>query len=296
VIVVRLMGGLGNQLFQFAFGQARLQQGSNVCFDAVNGFARDPYCRAYALDQFRIEVCRASREDVPWGVNWPSPFHKIAKCAWRLYPKSHRQVYYESNPFMYEPQASDPLNPSRYFWGYWQNPTYCDSIKERLRDMLRLNLEAARFSQLRAEIAARRSISVHIRRYRDLNHQGQLILAAGLNQGVCDASYYHRGVQAIPGHMSKHAYIFSDDPEWAKQNLRLPIQCRYVADCGPFTAAEELMLMAACQNYVISNSSFSWWGAYLGKNPDKTVVAPKVWNKSIKGDQSGVCPADWIRI
>ncbi len=293
---VRLCGGLGNQLFQFAFGCARAAVGDNVSFDVVNGFLHDPYRRTYALGGLRCEVQKANTADFAFGVAWRPPLHVVPKVFWKVCPKAFRRVHYESFPFGYEPEALNPSSPARYFWGYWQNHAYGEPIADSLRDMFRLRTEADEFVRLRDEFRSRHSLSLHVRRYRDLDKSGNLITSARENHGACDTFYFQQAVQAIPDYAHQHAYIFSDDPEWAKQKLRLPIPCSHVADRGSFTAAEELMLMAACQNHVISNSSFSWWGAWLGRNADKTVVAPKAWNKRLGGDQSTVCPADWIRL
>ena len=293
---VRLCGGLGNQLFQLAFGHARATAGNEVCFDAVNGFLRDPYRRVYALDDFQFSIRKARSKDIPWGMGWPSPFHRVAKGAWNTVSKRYRQVYYEKRPFAYEPEAVDLSNNARYFWGYWQNPSYVEPVADAFRNKLRLKIEKNEFGRLRQEIGNRSSLSIHVRRYRDLDKGGKVIASARGNHGVCEVSYYHQAVQAIPDYAHQHAYIFSDDPVWAKSNLRLPIQSSCVADRHSFTAAEELMLMAACKNHVISNSSFSWWAAWLGSNADKTVVAPKVWNKKLGGNQSTVCPSSWIRL
>lgn len=290
------MGGLGNQLFQFAFACAREAVGDDVRFDVVNGFLHDPFRRTYALDDFLCEARTAHDADIPWGLALRPPLHIVARAFWNACPRRFRPVYYEGFPFGYEPEALNPSNSARYYWGYWQNPAYVETISDLLRDKLRLKTEANEFLRLREKITSRRSLSIHARRYRDLDKSGNVIASARENHGVCDASYYQLAVQAIPDDAHQHAYIFSDDPDWAKQNLRLPIPCSHVADCGSFTAAEELMLMASCQNHVISNSSFSWWGAWLGGNAEKTVVAPKVWNKRLGGDQSTVCPASWVRL
>ncbi len=293
---IRLCGGLGNQLFQFAFGCARAVVGDDVRFDIVNGFRHDPYLRNYALEVFRCDARKAYAADIPLGIDLKPPYHLLAKAFWNACPERFRRVYYESFAFGYEPEALNPSNSSRYYWGYWQNSAYIEPIADLLRDKLRLKTEANEFRRFREEITSRRSLSIHVRRYRDLDKSGNVIAASLENHGVCDASYYQQAVRAIPDYAHQHAYIFSDDLEWVKQNLRLPIQCSYVADCGSFTAAEDLMLMAACQNHVISNSSFSWWGAWLGGAADKTVVAPKLWNKMLGGNQSTVCPASWIRL
>lgn len=293
---VRLCGGLGNQMFQFAFGCALESSGHQVWFDTVNGFLHDPFRRTYALEQFPIDTRKAEGGQLPWGVAWRPPIHLAVKAFWKALPRNLRRVYYEKSPFAYESEALGLSNSASYFWGYWQNPAYVQPVADTLRRQFRLRTGTSAFAQLWREITDRRSLSIHVRRYRDLDKHGRVIVSAQDAHGVCDASYYQQAARAIPDHTHQHAYVFSDDPAWAKRNLGLSIQCSYVADRGSFTAAEELMLMAACKNHVISNSSFSWWGAWLGGNTAKTVVAPKSWNKRLGGDQSTVCPASWIRL
>ncbi len=283
-------------MFQFAFGCARAAVGDEVRFDAVNGFSRDPFGRAYALDEFSLDVRKAESSDMPWGMNWHSPWHRLARTVWKTCPRNYRQVYYEQSPFGYEAEAISPTCIARYYWGYWQNAAYLTLAEDSLREKIRLKNATSSFIKLQSEMRARKSLSVHVRTYRDLDRRGQVIESASRNHGSCEPGYYEGAIRYVPDHERYHAYVFSDDPKWAKSNLRLSVPCTYTADCGSFSAAEELMLMAACQSHVISNSSFSWWGAWLGSNPDKTVVAPKIWNKSLKGDQSGVCPPNWIRL
>jgi hypothetical protein len=293
---IRLCGGAGNQLFQYAFGCAHSAVRDQVRFDTVNGFSRDLFGRAYALNEFSLNVRKAEPSDMPWGMNWHSPWHRFARMVWETCPSNYRQVYYEQLPFGYEAEAVSPSCITRYYWGYWQNVAYGEPISRTLREMIRLKNATSSFVKLQGEMHARKSLSVHVRTYRDLDRRGQVIESARQNHGACEPGYYERAIRYVPDHKHYHAYVFSDDPEWAKSNIRLPLPCTYVVDCGSFSAAEEIMLMAACQSHVISNSSFSWWGAWLGENPEKTVVAPKVWNSRLKCDQGGVCPADWIRI
>jgi len=295
-VCIRLCGGLGNQLFQFAFGCARAAAGGVVRFDVVNGFRHDPYRRMYALGAFRCGAQTAHDPHIPCGMALKPPYHILARAFWKAYPRRFRRVYYEGFPFGYEPEALNRSSSARYFWGYWQNPAYVEPVADLLRDKVRLKTEGNEFVRFREELRSCRSLSIHVRRYHDLDKSGNLIVSARENHGVCDASYYEKAVRAIPDYARLHAYVFSDDPEWAKRYLRLPIPCSYVADRGSFSVAEELMLMASCQNHVVSNSSFSWWGAWLGGNADKPVVAPKSWNKRLRGDQSKVCPQSWIRL
>lgn len=290
------MGGLGNQLFQYAFGQRLAANGIEVCYDLENGFRYDPYMRAYSLDPFDLEVCRSSLEDMPMGMSWRPPFHRIPKCFWSLYPESRRRVFYEKSPFRYDPAAVEVNGKHQYFSGYWQNPAYLNPVEQTLRKKLRLRNESTAFRNLSEEMRQSPSVSIHVRQYNDIDRKGRVIARARLAHGVCGADYYARALEHITVKSGLTAYVFTDSIKWCKEHLFLKIPCQYIADIGTFSDAEEMMLMASCRHHVISNSSFSWWGAWLGDNPQKAVVAPLVWNKSYAGDQTDICPGSWIRL
>lgn len=285
-------------MFQYAFGCAREAAGDTVRFDVVHGFAHDLYRRSYVLGAFDIDVEKAQPADVNFGMDWRSPFHRFPRSLWRLCPKKWRQVHYERFPFDYEPYALEPSNPARYYWGYWQNPNYVEPIADCLRHKLRLRRESPEFVELRAAISARGSLSIHVRRYNDLDKSGRVITSARHHHGVCDEMYFQRALGVILARECDpaHAYVFSDDLEWCKTNLRFNLPHSYVSDLHAFSEAEELMLMAACKNHIISNSSFSWWGAWLGQNPRKIVVAPRMWNKTLGKNENKACPSNWIRV
>jgi len=293
---IRLMGGLGNQLFQYSFGVRLANEGDDIDFDLENGFRYDSYHRIYALETLCVRVQAAPHSAMPIGMAWRPPFHRFAKLLWSLYPGPWRTVFYEKSPFGYDPEAILSSGSRRYYFGYWQNPIYIKPVEDWLRKDLRLRHESEAFRNLRDEMKRTDSISVHVRRYNDLDRAGDVISKAAKIHGTCEHVYYAQALKIIPKTRKNRVFVFTDCLEWAKQNLRLGNDSFYVADLGAFSDTEEMILMASCQHHVISNSSFSWWGAWLGNNPQKVVVAPKVWNKSFLGDQSGVCPVGWIRL
>lgn len=292
---IRLMGGLGNQLFQYGFGVRLGNSGDEVCFDLENGFHHDSYGRTYSLQKFYAEVRASPASTIPTGMSWRPPFHRLAKLFWSLSPKSLRAVFYEKSPFGYDPVAIDSSGSHRYYFGYWQHPSYLQPARSRLRKELRLRHESDAFRAVWEEMRRVDSVSVHVRRYHDLDKAGNVILKARKTHGSCDPGYYARALKLIPNASELKVFVFTDCIEWSRQYVQLGIDCRYVADLGTFSDAEEMVLMSACRHHIISNSSFGWWGAWLGDNPRKIVVAPKEWNKSFSGDQTGVCPAEWVR-
>lgn len=297
VLDVRLMGGLGNQMFQYALG-CRLEFESDrpVRFDLSSGFQNDVYMRRPALDVFNTRVRSAEKGGIPIGMDWPNPWHKLAKLAWSSLPGSVRRVVYERKPFRFDEAVVAPSKANRYFFGYWQSPEYFSPVHDRLRRDFSLRQPLGPVAaKLLAEMQKCRAISVHVRLYLDIGPDGKVIEMARQHHGACPPDYYTRAVNQIGTSSETVCYVFSDKPGLAKQVLNLPAPCRYVADVGQFSDAEEMILMSACQHHVISNSSFSWWGAWLGGNPKKTVVAPSRWVNGLPPGDVQVCPKEWIQ-
>ena len=114
--------------------------------------------------------------------------------------------------------------------------------------------------------------------------------------GVCSLEYYANAIKNVSEKVVNPVfYVFSDDIAWVKENLKIDFPTKYVSD-GILKDYEELMLMSYCKHNIIANSSFSWWGAWLNKNPEKVVVAPKQWFADESVDTSEIIPETWIRL
>ncbi len=295
---VRLMGGLGNQMFQYAFG-CRLEAESRqpVQFDTTSGFRHDHFGRRFSLGAFKGQIFQVDNTTIPFGVSWPSPWHRLAKLAWGALPGSLQKVTYERRPFNFDPEVLLRPTSAKYYFGYWQNPDYFLSLRQELLQDFSIRQPVSHaIGALMNEMQRQRSISVHVRLYRDRGADGKLIPSARVYHGACPVEYYGEAVKRISPRNGSICYVFSDDPQVAKNELRLPFPCRYVADLVECSDAEQMMLMAACQHHVISNSTFGWWGAWLGQNPEKIVVAPKQWIPEARAVDVQICPKEWIRI
>lgn len=296
--VVRLMGGLGNQMFQSAFGRRIAEEsGRQVKFDLDSGFKNDIYGRRFAMGVFNADIVRAESNEIPAGMAWPSPWHRVAKAGWSVMPAAWRRVVYEKAPFQFDEVVVSRANGPAYYFGYWQHEGYFATIQDVLRRefTLRAPLRPPVIA-LMAEMAGCRSVSVHVRQYHDIGADGKVIREAREYHGACSVAYYQQAFERIRVQPGTVCFIFSDNLSWVKENLKLPVPCRYVADECPCSDVEELLLMASCQHHVISNSSFSWWGAWLGRNLDKIVVAPRIWMRGLAEDDVDICPEEWARM
>jgi hypothetical protein len=180
---------------------------------------------------------------------------------------------------------------SFYLRGYWQSEQYFIDIEDALRKEFRLKEKVSeRSRQIANEILSCNSISMHVRRGDYLSDT----VNAGL--GVCEKEYYYRCMDKIVGtEPDPRIFVFSDDMEWVVKNLRLPYSTTYVTHNGAERDYEDLYLMSMCKHHIIANSTFSWWGAWLGRRPGQIVIAPSPWfrDPAINPD---LIPKDWVRV
>ena len=285
-------------MFQYALGRRIAEKtGVQVKFDLDNGFKNDPYRRRFALGAFNAEIVRAESQEIPLGMSWPSPWHRVAKAGWSAMPAAWRRVVYETALFQFDPTVVADTNSAAYYFGYWQNESYFLPIRDVLRREFTLRSPLSEpVTALMGEMAGCRAVSVHIRCLHGIGANGVLFKGAREHHGVCSLDYYQRAIEQIGDQAKTVCYIFSDNLEWVKANLRLAVSCRYVADICRCSDVEEMILMASCQHHIISNSSFSWWGAWLGGNPKKIVAAPRVWMRGLSEAAVDICPKAWIKL
>lgn len=295
MIIVKLIGGLGNQLFQYAF--ARAVAAANACefkLD-VSGFSVSfpgETRREYALGCFAMQENIASNEESrALCVAARSRFGRAVQIAGRkLLGNWDKRCYYEKG-MRYQQEAMN-VRGDMYFEGYWQTERYFQAIASVLRDEIKLREQCAiDRSQITSRIRSTNAVSVHVRR-------GDLVTnkRAQRFHGLCDLSYYERACAYIEQNIIEpHFYVFSDDIPWVKENLAFRSPVTYVSD-GSYADHQELMLMSYCSHNIVANSSFSWWGAWLNSNPEKTVIAPKRWFADARTDTSDVVPSIWVRV
>lgn len=173
-----------------------------------------------------------------------------------------------------------------YFDGYWQHENYFKEIREILLKELTLkNGFDIKNSNILTQIQNTESVSIHIRR-------GDYV---SLNYNIQDSlSYYYQAINIISEKIKSPTYfIFSDDIDWVKENLKINGQVIYVNNNEEYQAAKDMLLMSHCKMNIIANSTFSWWSAWLNTNTDKIVIAPKDWIPNL---QSNLLLEEWIKL
>lgn len=289
-VIVALQGGLGNQLFEYAAGVALAQRLGAGLFLDVSSYD-GPGTRHYALAPFRLpeEVGRLDRTPWPRGSRLDRLYRALAR---RLgLPRCGLPAFIEQEPG-FDDRFSAVQRPV-LLDGYFQSADYFADVAVIIRARIGLprSLGAASQAVLR-QIEQTESICMHVRR-------GDYVSNKGFNQfhGVCGLDYYSRALPIVGADMvAPHAFVFSDDPGWVKENMHLPCAMTIVDANTEDAAHEDLWLMAACRRFVIANSSFSWWAAWLGSAADKIVVAPEQWFANGTPEPNRLIPSDWIRL
>lgn len=281
-VTVRLIGGLGNQMFAYAAGRAlAMQRGAQLRLD--------PSCigleshRKYELDSFQIAAKPAGRWWVPmWLYEHTELNDRLA--GWRFRSTPTRELHFHFDRHL----ERAPRNP--YLIGYWQSERYFQGVAGQIRrDFTPRELGDAAEEHGSAITRARTSVAVHVRRgdYVDDPTNTEL-------HGVLGLDYYAAAARLIAQQVDRpQFFVLSDEPEWCEENLNLPGETTFVS--GATAAHEDIHLMSLCDHAIIANSSFSWWGAWLGETPGSVVVAPKVWFEGLDHDTSDLVPARWLR-
>jgi hypothetical protein len=289
-VLVHLLGGLGNQMFQYAAARAVAERcKAPLVLDA--SWLTDPAQRPFALRPFHIKA----------EVLQPAPFRSpLSLALWRFSRRLNRRFaprrlgvpIHREKSFRYDDSVQSCRAPV-YMYGYFQSEKYFADCRDVIFDDFQIPSPpgpAAR--RLLDRIQASDAVCVHIRR-------GDYVTDPAVHafHGLCALDYYRRGLDEVTRHLARpECFVFSDDPVWAREHLKLSAPMTIVDIHGPNEAHEDLRLMAACHSYVIANSSLSWWGAWLGRRSGKRVVAPRQWFRSASRDASDLIPDHWVRL
>lgn len=287
--IIKLTGGLGNQLFQYAFGRlSASRRGEELKLDKDILSAKNDTYRAYGLDNFNIKATLATPEEIKTAKY---PFGLFSK-VWRLVKAKVFRIYHIG----YE--ASLLKTRARYLDGYFQSHRYLKLLRGELLKEISLKEDLSlKYETLISEMAAANSVAVHIRRG---DYAGDPTTKRA--HFICGLAYYEKAmalmkekITAKEENSSPVFYIFSDDIAWAEENLVAAEKLVFVSrpdlkDC------EEMMLMSKCRHDIIANSSFSFWGAWLNRNPAKIVIGPKKWNNRYQAAYRDLMPESWLKI
>ncbi|MCC7400747.1 MAG: alpha-1,2-fucosyltransferase [Chitinophagaceae bacterium] len=290
---VSIYGGLGNQMFQYAFCVALNQKGKKSEIDFSNYLFYD-YHHGFDLGRaFKIKL------RFPYNVlNYflincePVYKNKIISKVLRNFVKSDRsgkfKKYQEREEFKYDANVFE-LDSSR-FVGVWQVESYFSEFCDMIRKEFTFKLPRDGVNSiLKDKIRSCNSVGIHIRRGDYIDERWKY------THNVLEGSnYYVNAVKIIDEKIwDPHYFVFSDDPEWVKANLKL-LNATFVTHNKGKRSYLDMYLMSLCKHNIIANSTFSWWAAWLNNNENKIVIIPDHWLKN--SETPGIYPTGWVRV
>ncbi len=286
MVTVALKGGLGNQLFQFALGRRlALKHDADLSFD-LRWFGNELAVetpRTYGLGPYGLEV---SLDGDHHPSSRPIPKSRVGRL---LHRRDTRLVKQAGQGF--EPAVLDAPDGS-LLDGYWQSEKYfLDAALQIREDLTLLTSPGGVNADLLSRIDSQRSVGIHIRR-------GDYVTSphAHAFHGMPGVAWYRRAVDLVAARVAEiELFVFSDDPEWSEANFQPHYPTTYIRHNG-LAPHEDLRLLAACNHHILANSSFSWWGAWLGDKPGQLVVAPDPWFRNASAATQDVVPRRWIAL
>ena len=289
MVVVQLQGGLGNQLFQYAAGRAlALRTRSSLLLD-ISQVGKGRY-RPYRLDVFNLDAQPARKRDVPFEFRLPhrSPLARkvFARLPQRL--PTHAALgpkIVREKGFAFDESVAGSTGDV-YLVGFWQSPRYFEDATDAIRADLALTPQSAGVEpMLAAKLQREGTVSVHVRR-------GDYVDNPLFSP--CSADYYRQALELLAdGITLSAAYVFSDDIEWARREVRFTVPTVFMSEVHTDSDIADFYLMSQCHHHVIANSSFSWWAAWLGDGSG-CVVSPRRWFDDTAMDTRDLRPAHWL--
>ena len=291
-IIVAIQGGLGNQMFQYAFALSLKQQGKQVLLDTSFYNENKNEHNGYELEGiFNIDEQYSTAAQIkPYKDRRRSLSARIGKHVLQKYlvkyyePSLHEMFTYAPNHFVYDLEDI-------YLSGFWQSQKFFTSAKEHV--IKAFNLNHLRLSSQNKNVAQHisksNSIGIHVRRGDYIGHP--------LLGEICTKDYYRNAIEKIQLLIENPVFfVFSNDITWCKEELNIKNEVTFIDWNIGKESIFDLYLMSHCKHNIIANSSFSWWAAYLNLNLNKIICAPDIWFKDNKINSNDIYQPEWIKI
>lgn len=297
MIILKIFQGLGNQLFQYAYGFARASDiGTILKIDTsyYNNYAEVTqygytYKRDFGLNRFAITAPEATTEEInnilyPTGDSLPKKLHN----KYRQYVGGYNKKFSVKEPSYTFDDKLLHLCDNTYVEGYFTDERYFKKYRTQLLQQFKLtNHPNEKNAAILAQMQQEDSVCISIRRTNFLNNP---------LMGVCGEDFYYNAMNEMAAKLKNPVfYVFSDDNNWVNTYFKSPYKCIPIQHNYP-DFYEDFRLMQGCRNHITPNSTFPWWAAWLANNNDKIVIAPKYWLNSDTIDYSRFVPDSWIRL
>ncbi len=296
MIVIKLKGGLGNQMFQYSFGRKLANLNKTDLFLELSSYRKKYFKKIIkniliiSLECLKSGRIKKSLQKIRQDKRqYNLKFFVLDNKIKRIYTTNLPEIA-ETKEFYFDKNLLHRGNNFSYD-GYFNNEKYFTDITNIIHEDLKLKKRYQEKipKELVTKILQSASISLHVRR-------GDYIHNKKINKfhGTCSITYYKKSIEIIKQKINNpHFFVFSDDIEWCKENLELSIETTFMSNLKNY---QDLYLMSLCKHNIIANSTFSWWGAWLNSSPNKIVIAPKKWFNNKKIDIRDLIPKKWIKI
>ncbi len=292
MVISNIIGGLGNQMFQFAAGRGvSLRHHTPLALD-ISGFSNYTLHQGFELARVFSGIFNVCDEaDIRQVLGWWS-----AKSVRRIF--SHLPSFITKGSelalephFHYWPGV-EHLSSDCYLSGYWQSERYFGDCESQIRADFSFKQPPVGLNAVVAEaIRQCNSVSLHVRRGDYVSNPHTLA-----THGLCPPSYYEAAIRYMSERVGDaHLFVFSDDMDWVKNSIEINLPHTYVHHNHGSDSHNDMMLMSMCQHHIIANSSFSWWGAWLNPKAGKIVVAPKRWFVNQRNVED-LIPVGWVKL
>lgn len=284
--IVKFLGGIGNQMFQYAFVLALIKSRHKVKIDILEYEFYNTH-NGYELESiFNIELPTITPKEKKL---YEPKRQRVGYRFLRIILNTNHAYLVENPEFTFSEKLLSSKK-TQYLNGYWQHHKYVDFVEDKLRASLIFpNFDDIKNIELEEEIRnTPNTVSVHIRR-------GDYIQHPTLG-GICTKHYFEKAIDYINKKIANPKFIFfSNDIQWCKENFSLENAIYVDWNIGKHSY-RDMQLMSLCAHNIIANSSFSWWGAWLNTNPSKIVIAPKTWINLVDTDQKALILDEYIQL
>lgn len=291
-VYTSLIGGLGNQMFQYAAGRAlSLRKTTELRLD-ISGLASYGLHQGFELQRvFTCPAAIARASDIDQLLGWQSKSFIRRLMQQPRFAAFRRDAFAVEPYFYFWPEIND-LKTDCYLSGYWQSEKYFADAAAQIRAdfTFRLPLENKN-AELARQISQLNAVSLHVRRGDYASNP-----KTTATHGLCSLEYYSASIRHVSERVQQpHIFIFSDDIAWVQDNLKIDFPCVYVQHNRGAESYNDMRLMSLCRHHIIANSSFSWWGAWLNPSTTKIVIAPQKWFAN-QTDVKDLFPSGWVTL
>ena len=295
MIISRLNGGLGNQMFQYALGRVLSKLNKTELYLDLSLYNRQHNTdtpRSYELDIFPNIDSKTPSNKILGKFTHLRKLKLLLNHYLNLNLQTYPQNWIRENDHKFHPEILK-LRGNYLLDGYWQTEKYFKKYRKQIFKDFSFPKKISKKNKLIIEqIRKKNSVSIHIRR-------GDYVTSKKTNthHGICSMDYYKKAIGLINKQVKNPWFvIFSDDPGWCKRYLSVPKNSLFISHNTKKESFEDMRLISLCKHNIIANSSFSWWGAWLNANKNKIIIAPQKWLKGANINQGDIVPSNWKTI